>query len=218
MIGQDVAHYRITAKLGEGGMGTVYRADDTKLGRSVALKFLPPELAADPSARKRMLKEAQLAAGLNHPNIATIYEVRDDHEMPFIAMELVDGEGLDEILKRGAMPTNTMLDVARQIADGLEVAHAAGVLHRDLKPANVMIDDQGRVKILDFGLATLTGRERSPDEAPEEFMTRSRTQPPGPACPGDGEPRPDPHFCGHGGCSSRGRRGGFGDRSQGPSY
>ncbi|MHC4953289.1 MAG: protein kinase domain-containing protein [Planctomycetota bacterium] len=176
MIGQDVAHYHITAKLGEGGMGAVYRAEDSKLGRSVALKFLPPELASDPSARRRLLKEAQVASRLNHPNIATIYEVRDTDAMPFIAMELVEGESLKDILDRGPLPTNRLLDVARQIADGLEEAHAANVLHRDLKPANVMMDAKGRAKILDFGLAVLTGRERSPDEAPDAFMTRSRTQ------------------------------------------
>jgi len=176
VIDETVAHYRITAKLGEGGMGTVYRAEDTKLQRAVALKFLPSELAADPSARRRMLKEAQLASRLNHPNIATIYEVRDTDEMPFIAMELVEGESLKDILDRGPLPTNRLLDVARQIADGLEEAHASGVLHRDLKPANVVMDEKGRAKILDFGLAVLTGRERSPDEAPDAFMTRSVTQ------------------------------------------
>jgi non-specific serine/threonine protein kinase len=176
VIGAEVAHYRITAKLGEGGMGAVYRAEDTKLKRQVALKFLPSELAADASARRQMLKEAQVASQLNHPNIATIYEVRDTDEQPFIAMELVEGESLKTILDRGPLPTNRMVDVARQIADGLEEAHAAGVLHRDLKPANVVIDERGRAKILDFGLAVLTGRERSPDEPPDAFMTRSRTQ------------------------------------------
>ena len=176
MIGQEIAHYKITDKLGEGGMGTVYRAEDTKLRRQVALKFLPPELAADPAARRRLLKEAQVASRLNHPNIATIYEVRDTDEMPFIAMELVGGESLKDMLERGAMPANKLLAIAHDIADGLEAAHAGGVLHRDLKPANVMVNDEGRIKILDFGLAVITGRERSPDESPDAFMTRSRTQ------------------------------------------
>ncbi|MHC4341695.1 MAG: protein kinase domain-containing protein [Planctomycetota bacterium] len=176
MIGTSVAHYRITAKLGEGGMGTVYRADDTKLGRPVALKFLPVELAADPLARKRLLKEAQVASRLNHPNIATIYEVAENEETPFIAMELVEGESLKDMLTHGAMPPNKLLAIAHQIADGLEEAHSAGVHHRDLKPANVMVDERGRVKILDFGLAVITGRERSPHEAPEAFMTRTRSQ------------------------------------------
>ncbi|MHC4932986.1 MAG: protein kinase domain-containing protein [Planctomycetota bacterium] len=176
MIGTSVAHYRITAKLGEGGMGTVYRADDTKLGRPVALKFLPVELASDPLARKRLLKEAQVASRLNHPNIAIIYEVAENEESPFIAMELVEGESLKDMLAHGAMPPNKLLAIAHQIADGLEEAHAAGVHHRDLKPANIMVDERGRVKILDFGLAVLTGRERSPEEAPEIFMTRTRSQ------------------------------------------
>ena len=176
MIGQEIAQYRITDKLGEGGMGAVYRAEDTKLGRSVALKFLPPEMAADPAARRNLLKEAQVASRLNHPNIATIYEVCDTGDMPFIAMELVEGESLRDTLGRGALPAAKLLDIARQIADGLEAAHAGGVLHRDLKPANVVVDDQGRAKVLDFGLAVVTGRERSPDESPDAFMTRSRTQ------------------------------------------
>ncbi|MHC4848874.1 MAG: protein kinase domain-containing protein [Planctomycetota bacterium] len=176
MIDETVAHYRITGKLGEGGMGAVYRADDTKLRRQVALKFLPPELAADPAARRQMLKEAQVASRLHHPNIATIFEVQENVDPPFIAMELVEGESLKDILSRGALPTKRMLEVAKQLADGLEEAHGAGVLHRDLKPANVMVDAKGRVKILDFGLAVLTGRERSPVEAPDAFLTRSRTQ------------------------------------------
>ncbi|MHC4974533.1 MAG: protein kinase domain-containing protein [Planctomycetota bacterium] len=176
MIGHEVAHYKITDKLGEGGMGAVYRAEDTKLRRQVALKFLPPELAADAGARRRLLKEAQVASRLNHPNIATIFEVRDTGDMPFIAMELVEGESLRDTIGRGALPANKLLDIARQIADGLEEAHAAGVLHRDLKPANVVVDEKGRAKVLDFGLAVVTGRERAPDESPDAFMTRSRTQ------------------------------------------
>jgi non-specific serine/threonine protein kinase len=176
VIGETVSHYRITGKLGEGGMGMVYRAEDTTLKRSVALKFLPEDLAQDPSAKKRMLKEAQVASQLNHANIAHIYQVDDGGEVPFIAMELVEGESLKDVLARGALPTNRMLDIARQIADGLEEAHANGVLHRDLKPANIMINDKGQVKILDFGLAVLTGREREAGESPEAFMTRSATQ------------------------------------------
>jgi serine/threonine protein kinase/tetratricopeptide (TPR) repeat protein len=176
VIGTQVSHYRITAKLGEGGMGTVYRAEDTKLGREVALKFLPPDLAADPAARRRMLKEAQVASRLNHANIATIYEVHDTGDMPYIAMELVEGESLKDMIARGPLPANTLLDLARQMADGLEEAHAMGVLHRDLKPANVMVDEKGRVKVLDFGLAVVAGRERAPGESQEAFLSRSRTQ------------------------------------------
>jgi len=176
VIGTQVSHYRITAKLGEGGMGAVYRAEDTKLGREVALKFLPPELVADPAARRRMLKEAQVASRLNHTNIATIYEVHDTGDMPYIAMELVEGESLKDMIARGPLPANKLLDLARQMADGLEEAHAMGVLHRDLKPANVMVDERGRVKVLDFGLAVVAGRERAPGESQEAFLSRSRTQ------------------------------------------
>ncbi len=176
MIGTQVSHYRITAKLGEGGMGAVFRAEDLKLQRPVALKFLPVALAADPYARKRLLTEARVAARLNHANIASIYEVGEGEGTEFIAMELVEGESLREILERGPLPANKLLDIARQIADGLEEAHAAGVLHRDLKPANVMVTQRGQAKILDFGLAMITGRERAPDETPEVFMTRSHAQ------------------------------------------
>jgi non-specific serine/threonine protein kinase len=175
VIGETLARYKITGKLGEGGMGMVYRAEDTTLRRPVALKLLPEELAADPGAKKRMIKEAQVASQLNHANIATIYEVGEVNGTSFIAMELVEGESLKDILARGALPSNRMLDIARQIADGLEEAHANGVLHRDLKPANIVINEKGQAKILDFGLAVLTGRERAPGESPEVFMSRSRT-------------------------------------------
>ncbi len=177
MIGQTISHYRITAKLGEGGMGAVYRANDEKLRREVALKFLPADVAADAEARKRLVKEARAASRLNHPNIGTIYEVNDEGDAPFIAMELVKGESLKQRLQRGTLPPADLLNIARQIADGLEEAHQAGVLHRDIKPANVMLDDHGRVKILDFGIATLTGRQRGQGETEESFVSRTATQP-----------------------------------------
>ncbi len=177
MIGQTISHYRITAKLGEGGMGAVYRANDEKLRREVALKFLPADVAADAEARKRLVKEARAASRLNHPNIGTIYEVNDEGETPFIAMELVKGESLKQRLQRGTLPPADLLNIARQIADGLEEAHQAGVLHRDIKPANVMLDEHGRVKILDFGIATLTGRQRGQGETEESFVSRTATQP-----------------------------------------
>jgi non-specific serine/threonine protein kinase len=176
MIGQTVSHYRITGKLGEGGMGAVFRAEDTKLGRAVALKFLPTNVAGDPAAARQLLKEAQVASRLNHPNIATIYEVGEAQGAPFIAMEVVEGESLRDILARGPLPQARLLDIARQVADGLQVAHDAGVLHRDLKPANIMVGPQGRVKILDFGLAVIAGRERAPGEGQSAFITRSRAQ------------------------------------------
>ena len=169
LIGKTVSHYCILAKLGEGGMGTVYRAQDLTLGRETALKFLSPEMAADPQARKRLLKEAQAASRLNHPSIATIYEVNEAEDLPFIAMELVTGASLKQVLQRGVLDTAQFLDIARQIAEGLQEAHHAGVFHRDIKPANIMLDPRSRVKILDFGLAILAPRD--PGETEETFAT-----------------------------------------------
>jgi len=173
MIGQTILHYRIKAKLGEGGMGAVYSAEDLKLGREVALKFLPESLASDAQARRRLLKEAKLASRLNHPHIATIYEVNESGGTPFLAMELVSGETLKQVLHRGAMEPTHLLEVARQIAEGLSEAHQAGVIHHDIKPGNIMFDSRARVKILDFGLAVLAGRDRSAAETEETFFTRT---------------------------------------------
>ena len=175
MIGQTISHYRIKAKLGEGGMGAVYRAEDLKLGREVALKFLPDALAPDAQARDRLLKEARLASRLNHPHIATIYEVNDSEGTTFLAMELVEGETLKQVLRRGALEPTQLLEIARQIGEGLREAHQAGVVHHDIKPGNIMLDSRSRVKILDFGLAVLT-RERSTGETEETFVTRTSTQ------------------------------------------
>ncbi|PYU70313.1 MAG: hypothetical protein DMG49_11640 [Acidobacteria bacterium] len=157
-------------------MGAVYRAQDLRLGREAALKFLPTGMAVDRQASERLLKEAQAASRLNHPSIATIYEVNESEELPFIAMELVNGESLKQILQRGALAPQQLLDIARQIAEGLHEAHRAGVYHRDIKPANIMLDSKARVKILDFGLATLAGRERAIGETEETFVTRASTQ------------------------------------------
>jgi serine/threonine protein kinase/Flp pilus assembly protein TadD len=157
-------------------MGAVYRAQDLTLGREIALKFLPAEMAADPQARKRLLKEAQAASRLNHPSIATIYEVNESEDQSFIAMELVTGSTLKQILQRGALDPAQFLDIARQVAEGLQEAHDAGVFHRDIKPANIMLDGKSRVKILDFGIASLARRDRSTGETEETFATRTSTQ------------------------------------------
>ncbi len=175
MIGQTVAHYRITAKLGEGGMGAVYRADDLRLKRAVALKFLPAEAAADKLYRQRMLNEARVASQLNHPHIGTVYEISEEGESPFIAMELVSGESLKDMLRRGPLPPDSLAELARQIAEGLQEAHQAGVTHRDIKPANIMVDARRRVKILDFGLAVMSERGRGAGETVEAFVTRTAT-------------------------------------------
>ncbi|MFI4978447.1 MAG: protein kinase [Solirubrobacterales bacterium] len=153
--GQKLGPYEILAPLGVGGMGEVYRAQDTRLRRELAIKVLPPELAADADRRQRFEQEARAASGLNHHNIVTIHDIGYSDSTVFIAMELVEGKTLREVLQSGSLPTRRLLDIARQIADGLAKAHSAGIVHRDLKPENVMISKDGVVKILDFGLAKL---------------------------------------------------------------
>src|SRR5262250_1436600 len=148
---QSIAHYRIISKLGEGGMGEVWRATDTKLNRDVAIKILPDAFAQDAGRMARFTREAEVLAALNHPNIAAIYGVEEGA----LVMELVEGETLADIVKRGPVALDTALGYARQIADALEAAHEKGIVHRDLKPANVKVTPEGRVKVLDFGLAAV---------------------------------------------------------------
>jgi len=153
LIGETLSHYRITAALGAGGMGEVYRATDTTLNREVAIKVLPAEVAQDKERLARFRREAQLLAALNHPNIAAIHGLEEADGKPFLALELVEGEDLKERLGRGAMPLAEALETAEQIAEALEEAHDNGIVHRDLKPANVKLTPDGKVKVLDFGLA-----------------------------------------------------------------
>ena len=153
MLGHSVSHYRITGKLGSGGMGIVYEAEDVRLARKVALKFLPEESADDPDAKRRFQREADTIAQLNHPNICTIYEI-DRHEgRAFIAMECVDGLNLKAYMARHKMTTAQIVDIALQIASALSSAHAKGIVHRDIKPGNIIVSETGQVKVLDFGLA-----------------------------------------------------------------
>ena len=153
MIGQTISHYKITAKLGEGGMGEVYVATDLKLDREVALKFLPPHLSADPEFLSRFQHEAKAAAALSHPNIVTVYEFGEHEGRQFMALELVEGQTLEALIKSGDLPLPKCLETAIQICDGLAAAHHAGIIHRDIKPANILVDKSDRVRILDFGLA-----------------------------------------------------------------
>jgi len=156
MIGRMLAHYRIEARLGAGGMGVVYKALDTHLNRTVAIKMLPPRAVSDPGRRERFIREARAASALDHPNIVTIHDIAEADGQLFIVMQYVSGKTLRELLAQGPLPLNDALRYAVQIADGLARAHARGIIHRDLKPANVMVSEEGPVKILDFGLAKLT--------------------------------------------------------------